>query len=112
LLSSKTRRAEEGNGGVKEHLLLTRYSARRVATGEMMSVGDVKEILGIEILGVIPESQDVLSASNAGTPIILNDESDVATAYQDAVSRLLGNTVPLRFVDEQRKGFFARILGS
>jgi septum site-determining protein MinD len=112
LLASKTRRAEEGNGGVKEHLLLTRYSARRVTTGEMMSVADVKEILGIEILGVIPESQDVLSASNAGTPIILNEESDVAGAYQDAVSRLLGNTVPLRFVEEQKKGFFARILGS
>jgi septum site-determining protein MinD len=112
LLASKTRRAEEGNGGIKEHLLLTRYSARRVATGEMMSIVDVKEILGIEILGVIPESQDVLSASNAGTPIILNEESEVACAYQDAVSRLLGNTVPLRFVEEQRKGFFARILRS
>ncbi|HEU4617148.1 MAG TPA: septum site-determining protein MinD [Gammaproteobacteria bacterium] len=112
LLASKTRRAEEGNGGVKEHLLLTRYSPRRVATGEMMSVGDVKEILGIEILGVIPESQDVLSASNAGTPVILNEQSVVAGAYKDAVSRLLGDSVPLRFVDEQKKGFFARILGS
>jgi septum site-determining protein MinD len=110
LLSSKTHKAELGNGGVQEHLLLTRYSPRRVATGEMLSVGDVKEILGIDILGVIPESQDVLTASNAGTPIILNRESDVAGAYQDAVSRLLGNKVPLRFVEEQKKGFFARIM--
>jgi septum site-determining protein MinD len=112
LLASKTHRAELGNGGVKEHLLLTRYSPRRVAAGEMLSVGDVKEILGINILGVVPESQDVLSASNAGTPIILNEDSDVAGAYKDAVSRLLGKTVPLRFVDEQKKGFFARMLGS
>ena len=79
LLASKTQRAEKGGTGVNEHLLLTRYSPRRVATGEMMSVGDVKEILGLDVVGVIPESPDVLTASNAGTPVILNEESDVAT---------------------------------
>ncbi len=66
---------------MKEHLLLTRYNPRRVAIGEMMSVADVKEILGLDVIGVIPESPDVLSASNAGTPVILNDGSDVAAAY-------------------------------
>jgi len=66
LLSAKTLRAEQGNGQVKEHLLLTRYSPKRVATGEMMSVGDVKEILGLDVVGVVPESVDVLAASNAG----------------------------------------------
>lgn len=111
LLASKTQRAEKGNGGVKEHLLLTRYSPRRVATGEMMSVDDVKEILGIDVIGVVPESPDVLSASNAGTPVIFNEESDVAAAYGDAVSRLLGETVPLRFTEEPKKGFFARVFG-
>jgi septum site-determining protein MinD len=111
LLASKTERAEKGNGGVKEHLLLTRYSPRRVASGEMMSVGDVKEILGIEVVGVIPESPDVLSASNAGTPVILNTESDVSLAYEDAVSRLLGEELPLRFLEERKKGFLARMFG-
>ena len=111
LLASKTQKAEQGNGGVKEHLLLTRYSPRRVATGEMMSVEDVKEILGLDVVGVIPESPDVLSASNAGTPVILNDESDVSLAYEDAVSRLLGDTVPLRFLEEPKKGFFSRLFG-
>ena len=76
-----------------------------------MSVGDVKEILGLDVVGVVPESPDVLAASNAGTPVILNDGSDVSQAYQDAVSRLLGETVPLRFVDEPKKGFFARVFG-
>src|SRR5688572_24082233 len=90
LLASKTQRAEQDNGRVKEHLLLTRYNPRRVTLGEMMSVNDVKEILGIDVIGVIPESQDVLSASNSGTPVILNQDSDVARAYDDAVSRLLG----------------------
>jgi septum site-determining protein MinD len=111
LLASKTQRAEQGNGGVKEHLLLTRYSPRRVSTGEMMSVEDVKEILGLDVVGVVPESVDVLSASNAGVPVILNGESDVSRAYEDAVSRLLGDSIPLRFVDEPKKGFFARLFG-
>ena len=53
----------------------------------------------------------MLAASNAGTPVILNEGSDVSQAYQDAVSRLLGETVPLRFVDEPKKGFFARVFG-
>jgi septum site-determining protein MinD len=111
LLASKTARAEAGNGGVKEHLLLTRYSPKRVATGEMMSVSDVKDILGLDVVGVVPESQDVLTASNAGTPVILNETSDASQAYDDAVSRLLGETKPLRFVDEPKKGFFARVFG-
>ncbi|HZE42545.1 MAG TPA: septum site-determining protein MinD [Steroidobacteraceae bacterium] len=112
LLASKTSRAEKGNGGVKEHLLLTRYNPRRVASGEMLSVDDVKEILGLDVIGVVPESPDVLSASNAGLPVILNDVSDASHAYEDAVARLLGETVPLRFVTEPKKGIFARIFGS
>ncbi len=111
LLASKTQRAEKDESKVKEHLLLTRYSPKRVAAGEMMSVDDVKEILGIEVIGVIPESPDVLAASNAGTPVILNAESDVSLAYEDAVARLLGETVPLRFLEEPKKGFFARMFG-
>jgi septum site-determining protein MinD len=109
LLASKTQRAEQDNGRVKEHLLLTRYNPRRVTLGEMMSVNDVKEILGIDVIGVIPESQDVLSASNAGTPVILNQGSDVASAYDDAVSRLLGGDVELRFTVEPKKGLLTRI---
>jgi septum site-determining protein MinD len=111
LLASKTQRAEKGNGGVKEHLLLTRYNPRRVASGEMMSVDDVKEILGLDVIGVVPESPDVLAASNSGVPVILNDESDASLAYDDAVARLLGETLPLRFLEEPKRGFFARMFG-
>jgi septum site-determining protein MinD len=111
LLASKTQRAEQGNGGVKEHLLLTRYNPRRVASGEMMSVDDVKEILGLDVIGVVPESPDVLAASNSGVPVILNDESDASLAYDDAVARLLGETLPLRFLEEPKRGFFARMFG-
>jgi septum site-determining protein MinD len=112
LLASKTQRAEQGNGGVKEHLLLTRYNPRRVASGEMMSVDDVKEILGLDVIGVVPESPDVLAASNAGVPVILNDDSDVSLAYDDAVARLLGESLPLRFLEEPKRGFFARMFGA
>ena len=111
LLASKTQRAANGHGGVQEHLLLTRYSPRRVAAGEMMSVDDVKEILGVEVIGVIPESPDVLSASNAGIPVILKEDSDAARAYEDAVARLLGESVPLRFLEEPKKGLLARLFG-
>jgi septum site-determining protein MinD len=111
LLASKTQRAEQGNGGVKEHLLLTRYNPKRVASGEMMSVDDVKEILGLDVIGVVPESPDVLAASNAGVPVILNDESHASLAYDDAVGRLLGEELPLRFLEEPKRGFFARMFG-
>ena len=112
LLASKTKRAENGHGGVREHLLLTRYSPKRVATGEMMSVEDVKEILGLDVVGVIPESTDVLTASNSGNPVILKDESLAAQAYEDAVGRLLGEAIPLRHIEEPRKSFFARLFGT
>jgi septum site-determining protein MinD len=112
LLSSKTRRAELGNGGVEQHLLLTRYNPARVEAGDMMSIKDVQEILGIEVLGVIPESEGVLAASNAGVPVILDDQSYAGQAYDDAVARLLGEQRSMRFLDAQKKGLFARIFGS
>ncbi|MGJ7904036.1 MULTISPECIES: septum site-determining protein MinD [unclassified Lysobacter] len=110
LLSSKTRRAENGER-VKEHLLLTRYSPKRVEGGEMLSIGDVEEILGLKTIGVIPESGDVLNASNKGEPVILETESDAAQAYDDAVARLLGDTRPMRFTQVEKKGFFSKIFG-
>lgn len=111
LLDSKSRRAEQGKGDIRKHLLLTRYDAGRVASGEMLSVADVVEILGLEVLGVIPESTGVLSASNAGVPVIMDEESRAGQAYADAVERLLGNDLPLRFTDTPKKGFFKRVFG-
>ncbi len=112
LLASKTRRAELGNGGVQQHLLLTRYNPTRVEAGDMMSIKDVQEILGLEVVGVIPESEGVLAASNSGVPVILDETSNAGHAYEDAVARLLGETRPLRFIDVQKKGLFARMFGS
>ncbi|MCB5225813.1 septum site-determining protein MinD [Alishewanella sp. 16-MA] len=111
MLSSKSQRAEHGKEGIKEHLLLTRYNPERVLKGEMLSVEDVKEILAIELIGVIPESQAVLNASNSGQPVILDKDSDAGQAYLDTVQRLLGETRPFRFLTVEKKGFIKRIFG-
>jgi septum site-determining protein MinD len=111
LLSSKSKRAEENREPIKEFLLLTRYNPIRVESGEMLSVTDVEEILSIKLLGVIPESQAVLKASNQGVPVIFDAESDAGQAYSDAVERLLGADMPHRFLDVQKKGILQRLFG-
>ena len=111
LLASKTRRVEQGEGKIQEHLLLTRYNPKRVADGDMMSLKDVEEILGIQVLGVIPESEEVLQSSNSGNPVILDLDSPAGQAYDDAVARLLGESRPLRFLEVGKKGLFQRLFG-
>ena len=111
VLSSKSKRAEEGKEKIKEYLLLTRYSPERVAKGEMLSVDDVQEILSIPLLGIIPESKAVLKASNSGVPVSLDKESDAGQAYMDAVSRFLGEEKPHRFMTVEKKNFLQKIFG-
>ena len=109
ILASKTKRAIENLEPIKEHLLLTRYDPERVEKGEMLSVVDVKEILAIPLMGVIPESKSVLKASNTGTPVILDEGSDAGIAYQDAIARFLGEERPMRFISNDRKGLLRRL---
>lgn len=111
ILSSKSKRAELGLAPIKEHLVVTRYNPERVECGQMLSVEDIIELLSIRFLGAIPESEVVLSASNEGTPVIMMQESEAGQAYNDLVERLLGNEVPHRFINIQRKGWFAKLLG-
>lgn len=110
VLQSKSRKAEQGET-IKEHLLLTRYNPTRVEAGEMLSVEDVNEILAIPLLGVIPESQAVLKASNQGVPVILDNDSDAGQAYDDAIARFLGEDRDHRFLHVERKGFLSRVFG-
>ncbi len=112
LISSRSRRSVQNEEPVKEHLLLTRYSAERVQRGDMLALDDVLEILGIPLLGVIPESQSVLLASNEGIPIVLEDKSDAGQAYEDAVARFLGEERPHRFLNPEKKSLFRRLFGS
>lgn len=109
ILASKSRRALENQEPIREYLLLTRYAPDRVARGEMLGVEDVQEILALHLLSVIPDSQSVLNASNAGNPVILDHESDAGQAYADMVARYLGEERPMRFLDAERKGLFSRL---
>jgi septum site-determining protein MinD len=111
ILASKTKKAEQGEGAIPARLLLTRYSPERVHKGEMLSIEDVQDILSIDLLGVIPESQSVLNASNSGVPVVLDQDSDAGQAYIDAVARFLGEDRPHRFTTLQKKGFFGRLFG-
>lgn len=110
ILDAKSRRAANGWKPVEHRLLLTRYVPSRVRKDEMLSLEDIHELLTIPLLGVIPESADVLKASNKGVPIILNEKSEAGMAYSDSVERLLGKDVPLRFMTEN-KSWIAKLFG-
>ena len=108
LLDSKTIKAEKGER-VDKHLLLTRYDPARAQRGEMLTVEDVLEILSIPLLGIIPESEEVLKASNIGSPVTLsNAASAPARAYHDAARRLMGETLKM-VVPNDKKRFFGKL---
>jgi len=110
LLDSKTRRAESGER-IDKQLLLTRFDPSRSNRGEMLSIADVLDILSIPLLGVIPESEEVLRASNLGAPVTINGSAGPAgRAYREAARRLAGETVPVAVPDE-KKTFFNRLFG-
>jgi septum site-determining protein MinD len=111
ILASKTKRAIEGQTPIKEHLLITRYDAERVDRGEMLSMQDVLDILAIPLIGIVPESKAVLKASNTGTPVILDENSDAGVAYQDAIGRFLGENIPFKFIQQEKKGLLRRLFG-
>jgi len=111
ILSAKSRRAVEGDEPIKEFLLLTRYNPKRVQDGEMLSLQDIEDILRIKLIGVIPESEAVLQASNQGLPSIHLTGTDVAEAYRDVVDRYLGEDKPLRFTEYEKPGLLRRIFG-
>lgn len=110
LLDAKTERAEKGER-MEKHLLLTRYDAGRAARGEMLSVNDVLEILSIPLLGIVPESEDVLRASNVGSPVTIhNTLSAPARAYSEAAQRLCGADLPVN-IPVDKRGLFSRFFG-
>jgi len=110
LLDSKTERAEKGQR-VEKHILITRFDAARAARGEMLSIEDVLEILSTPLLGIIPESEEVLRASNLGSPVTLsNAASAPARAYMAAARRLRGEDVPMT-IPNNKKGLLDKLFG-
>ena len=111
MLASKTQRAIDGAAPVKEHLLITRYNPNRVDQGQMLSLDDIQDILRIGLIGVIPESDVVLQASNQGLPTIYMEGSDVSEAYKDMIDRFLGQSRPMRFTEVQKASLLKRLFG-
>jgi septum site-determining protein MinD len=111
MLSSRTLRAINGAEPIKEHLLVTRYNPTRVEEGQMLSIEDIQDILRIPLIGVIPESENVLQASNQGVPAVHLDKTEVSEAYLDVVDRFLGEDKPLRFIEAEKLGLIQRIFG-
>jgi septum site-determining protein MinD len=111
LLDSKTLRAERGET-MEKHLLLTRFDPARSNSGEMLSIEDVLEILSIPLLGVIPESREILRASNIGAPVTVNAAGGPARlAYLEAARRLGGETTSPVAIPDEKKTFFTRLFG-
>src|SRR6266849_812186 len=105
LLDSKTLKAESGERMIK-HLLITRFDSARAARGEMLAIEDVLEILSLPLLGIVPESEAVLRASNLGTPVtICSSDSAPARAYTAAARRLAGEDIAMT-IPTDKKGFF------
>jgi len=111
MLASKTKRAVEGLDPIKEHLLITRYNPARVDQGQMLSLEDIQDILRIPLIGVIPESESVLQASNQGVPAVHMTGSDVSEAYKDVIDRFLGVDKPMRFTEAPKQGLLKRMFG-
>jgi septum site-determining protein MinD len=110
LLDSKTEKAEKGER-MDKHLLIARYDVARAARGEMLNIEDVLEILSIPLLGIIPESQEVLRASNLGSPVTISSTSSAAArAYQAAARRLCGEDIAMT-IPNDRKSLLDRLLG-
>jgi septum site-determining protein MinD len=110
LLDSKTEKAEKGQR-IEKHILVTRYDAQRAARGEMLNIADILDILSTPLLGIVPESEEVLHASNVGTPVTLRDpKSAPARAYVDAARRLMGEDVPMT-IPSDRRGLLDKLFG-
>jgi septum site-determining protein MinD len=110
LLDAKTLRAERGER-VDKHLLITRYDQGRATRGEMLGIDDVLEILSTPLLGIVPESEEVLRASNLGSPVTLNNPGGgAARAYFDAARRLMGEDIEMT-VPSDKVGLFGKLFG-
>jgi len=110
LLDAKTEKAERGEK-IDKHILITRFDPNRAARGEMLNISDVLEILSLPLLGIIPESEEVLRASNLGTPVVLNNPASAAArAYLEAARRLMGEELNVT-VPSEKRGLFNKLFG-
>ena len=96
---------------MNQHLLINRFDPERAASDEMLQLADIQELLGLNLIGVVPESKAVLTATNLGQPVISIDGEDAAGAFEDTVARFLGEDRPMRFTDPKAKSWFDGLFG-
>ena len=113
MLDSKTKKVENNEGRIRKHLCITRFNPERADKQEMLTIDDIsKDILRVPTLGVIPECEVVLQASNEGKPVILFTDTEAGQAYDDLVARFLGEDRPYRHITVKPKGWLARLFGA
>lgn len=110
ILDSKSQKVKNG-GEVTKYLIINRIDAKMVQSGEMLSGSDILDILGIELLGKVPEDKGIIDASNQGKPIILNPSSSAGQAYKRIASRLCGQDVDMPELEIVQGGFLQKIKG-
>lgn len=111
-IASKSHRAVTNQEPVIQRLLVTRYDPARAQKEESLSLNDIEELLGLPLVGVIPESKAVLTSTNIGQPVILNSNDKASVAYRDMVKRFLGENIPMKFVDVEKMSFLTKFFGS
>ena len=90
-------------------LILNRLRIDLVQRVEMMNIEDVEEILAIDILGVVPDDESIVIATNKGEPAVMNENSKAGQAYRNIVQRLLGNDVPLMSFEPEPETFMDKL---
>ncbi|HYZ16481.1 MAG TPA: septum site-determining protein MinD [Candidatus Acidoferrum sp.] len=90
-------------------LIVNRIRPEMVRSGDMLSVDDVTDILSAELLGIVPDDEEVIDTTNKGEPIVLQTESRLALIYDKIARRLEGEVVP--FTQLGTPGFFERLFG-
>lgn len=89
-------------------LIVNRLRPKMVKNQEMMSVEDVREILSIKLLGIVPEDETIITSTNRGEPACLVEASRAGQAYRNIARRIQGEEIPLMDLEET-SGFFGKI---
>ena len=110
ILDSKSQKVKDGSE-VAKYLIINRIDAKMVQSGEMLSSSDILDILGINLLGKVPEDKGIIDASNQGKPIILNPSSAAGQAYKRIASRLCGEDIDMPELETVQSGFLKKIKG-
>lgn len=109
IIDAKSKKAQEGKE-VQKHIIINRLKLELVKKGEMLSIEDILHILALPLIGIVPESEDIVKSTNLGEPIALNEKSIVGEAFRRIARRILGEEV--EFLDlESKKGILGILKG-